>query len=69
MPGTDRVAPCTVLTTTAWADGEGRPLAVTADGYRLVLPPQAVDGLRTPLRIGQRLHAVHSDGVVRSAWI
>ncbi len=68
-PGGDRVAPCTVLTTTAWTDDEGRPVAVSSDGHRLVLPPQVVDGLRTPLRIGQRLHAVHVDGVVLSAWI
>ncbi|GAA1428863.1 hypothetical protein GCM10009616_09610 [Microlunatus lacustris] len=69
VPGTARLAACTVLTTTGWTTEDGLPLAVAADGYRVVLPPDAVDGLRTPLRIGQRLHAVHVDGVVRSAWL
>jgi 2-phospho-L-lactate guanylyltransferase len=69
VPGTHRLATWTVLTTTAWKDDDGLPLAVTTDGHRLVLPLEAVEGLRTPLRIGQRLHAVHSDGVVRSAWL
>ena len=68
-PGTDRLAAWTVVTTTGWTDGRGRPLAVAVDGHRLVLPPEAVDGLRAPLRVGQRLHAVHADGVVRSAWL
>jgi 2-phospho-L-lactate guanylyltransferase len=68
-PGTGRLATSTVVTTTSWTDGHGRPLAVTAEGHRLVLPDEAVDGLRLPLRIGQRLHAVHADGVVRSAWL
>ncbi|GAA1830695.1 hypothetical protein GCM10009714_10150 [Microlunatus capsulatus] len=68
-PGTHRLATWTVVTTTSWTDEQGRPLAVAVDGHRLVLPPEAVDGLRTPLRVGQRLHAVHADGVVRSAWL
>ena len=68
-PGADRLAAYTVLTTTGWSDDDGRPLAVTTAGYRLVLPPAALDGLQTPLRVGQRLHAVHADGVVQSAWL
>lgn len=69
VPGTARLAACTVVTTTGWTTDDGQPLAVAADGHRLVLPAAAVDGLRTPLRVGQRLHAVHADGVVRSAWL
>ena len=69
VPGTHRLADWTVVTTTSWTDERGRPLAVAADGHRLLLPPEAVDGLRTPLRVGQRLHAVHADGVVCSAWL
>jgi 2-phospho-L-lactate guanylyltransferase len=69
VPGTSRLATWTVLTTTGWKGDDGLPLAVAAEGHRLVLPPEAVDGLRTPLRVGQRLHAVHADGVVRSAWL
>ena len=69
VPGTHRLATWTVLTTTAWRGDDGLPLAVTADGHRLVLPLEAVEGLRTPLRVGQRLHAVHADDVVRSAWL
>ena len=68
-PGSDRLAAYTVVTTTGWNDGQERPLAITAGGHRLVLPPTVLDGLRTPLRVGQRLHAVHADGVVRSAWL
>ena len=68
-PGSGRLAAYTVVTTTGWSDAEEKPLAVTTGGDRLVLPPTALDGLRTPLRIGQRLHAVHADGVVRSAWL
>jgi len=69
VPGTARLAACTVVTTTGWTTDDGLPLAVAADGHRLVLPPEAVDGLRPPLRVGQRLHAVHAAGVVRSAWL
>ncbi|SDS30840.1 2-phospho-L-lactate guanylyltransferase [Friedmanniella luteola] len=69
VPGALRLATSTVVTTTGWSDDAGRPLAVSTEGHRLVLPDAAVDGLRTPLRIGQRLHAVHADGVVLSAWL
>nr|WP_294696493.1 2-phospho-L-lactate guanylyltransferase [uncultured Friedmanniella sp.] len=68
-PGADRLAAYSVVTTTGWTDSQARPLAVTAGGHRLVLPPSALDGLRPPLRVGQRLHAVHAGGVVRSAWL
>jgi 2-phospho-L-lactate guanylyltransferase len=68
-PGRDRLAAYTVLTTTGWSGDDGRPLAVTSTGHRLVLPAGALAGLRAPLRVGQRLHAVHADGVVRSAWL
>jgi 2-phospho-L-lactate guanylyltransferase len=68
-PSSGRLAGYTVLTTTSYTDEEHRPLAVTATGHRLVLPPGSLaDGLRG-LRPGQRLHAVHADGVVRSAWL
>lgn len=69
VPGTARLGASTVVTTTGWTTDGGLPLAVAADGHRLVLPPGAVEGLRLPLRVGQRLHAVHADGVVRSAWL
>lgn len=68
-PASGRLAAYSVVTTTVHVDGAGRPLAVAATGHRLVLPETALaDGLR-PLRPGQRLHAVHLGGVVRSAWL
>lgn len=68
-PHTGRIAVYAAITTTGHADDLGRPVAVTAAGYRLVLPAEALsDGLR-PSRPGQRLHAVAANGVVRSAWL
>ena len=68
-PASGLLASYAVVTTTGHADGEGRPLAVTGTGHRVVLPRTALaDGLRE-LRAGQRLHAVQVAGVVRSAWL
>lgn len=68
-PATGTLARYEVVTTTSYHDDQGQPLAVSARGHRLVLPTTALaDGLR-PLRPGQRLHSVHSAGVVRSAWL
>jgi len=64
-----RLGSYTVVTTTAHTDDHDHPLAVTATGHRVVLPPTALgDGLRAP-RPGQRLHAVHAAGMVLSAWL
>ncbi|WP_375426438.1 2-phospho-L-lactate guanylyltransferase [uncultured Friedmanniella sp.] len=68
-PQTGRLATFTVITTTQHTDDRGRAVALTAAGYRVRLPAEALaDGLRR-LRPGQRLHAVQADGVVLSAWM
>jgi 2-phospho-L-lactate guanylyltransferase len=68
-PASGGLAEYGVITTTSYTDAEHRPLAVTAAGHRLVLPPTSpADGLRA-MRPGQRLHSVHVGGVVRSAWL
>jgi 2-phospho-L-lactate/phosphoenolpyruvate guanylyltransferase len=68
-PGTGRLAEFSVITTTGYTDADQRPLALTAAGHRVVLPPASLaDGLRT-MRPGQRLHSVHVGGVVLSAWL
>jgi 2-phospho-L-lactate guanylyltransferase len=68
-PGTGQLAEYSVITTTSYTDVQQRPVAVTATGHRVVLPPTSLaDGLRA-LRPGQRLHCVHVDGLVRSAWL
>jgi 2-phospho-L-lactate guanylyltransferase len=68
-PGTGQLAEYSVITTTSHTDADQQPLALTATGHRVVLPPASLaDGLRA-LRPGQRLHGVHVGGVVRSAWL
>ncbi|MFL6063711.1 MAG: 2-phospho-L-lactate guanylyltransferase [Friedmanniella sp.] len=69
VPGSAHLAEYSVVTTTGYTDARQRPLVVTAAGHRLVLPTSSLaDGLRD-LRPGQRLHSVHTEGVVRSAWL
>lgn len=66
-PATDRLARYSVVTVAVPMTPEGE--AVTAGGVRVGLNQSAVaDGLR-PLRVGQRLHAVLSEGTVLSAWL
>jgi len=68
-PATGALARYGVITTTGHADDAGRPLAVTATGHRVLLPPAALaEELRT-LRPGQRLHSVQAAGTVRSVWL
>jgi 2-phospho-L-lactate/phosphoenolpyruvate guanylyltransferase len=56
-----------VVTATDWTDEDGRRLAVTAAGRRVVLPEDVV-GADRPVRSGQRLHAVTAAARVLSAW-
>jgi 2-phospho-L-lactate/phosphoenolpyruvate guanylyltransferase len=58
-----------LITATEWRNADGEPLAVTAEGRRIMLPAVALAGELRHARLGQRLHAVEADGRVLSAWL
>ncbi len=57
------------ITATQWRNADGELLAVTATGRRIALPAEAFRDVLRHIRLGQRLHAVESDGRVLSAWL
>lgn len=67
-PAYARLGRYQVVTATDWTDGNGRRLAVTGAGRRIVLPAGVATQAGRPVRTGQRLHAVTADDRVLSAW-
>lgn len=68
-PSTGGLGRYQVVTATTWTDDDGQPLAVTAAGRRVVLPPTALAAGQRFARSGQRLHAVTAPDRVLSAWL
>lgn len=68
-PATARPGTYQVITTTTWRAADETLLAVTSSGRRMALASTALaDGLHD-VRLGQRLHAVTTEGRVLSAWM